>query len=177
MYTFSCFCLSVLILTCHCASAYQKGFTAIKMSINLDTGKNLGTKTISSWFMPRRSFFSAATVSTGAMLVINGPVAHAATPQIQTSSGLGVKYAITEDVPPGSTKRRPQRGDIVAIEYTGYTSDGTVRHSKESFVGISYFLTSNCHKKKLNFLQYIFSPLLCDTFRRSIDSMIRIIKL
>lgn len=94
---------------------------------HLDTEKNLSTKTISSFFLPRRSFISAAVVSTGAMLVNNGSVAQAAAPPIQTTSGLGVKYAITEDVPTGSPKRKPQRGDIVAIEYTGFTSDGTVR--------------------------------------------------
>jgi FKBP-type peptidyl-prolyl cis-trans isomerase len=53
--------------------------------------------------------------------------AYAATPQILSTSGLGIKYAVTKDVPEGSAKRRPQRGDIVAIEYTGYLSDGTVR--------------------------------------------------
>lgn len=102
----------------------------MKMS-GVETLKNIRPKTGATSIIPRRSFFSVTAVSASVLLTtINGNAAQAVAPQILTSRGLGVKYAITEDVPPGSSKRRPQRGDIVAIEYTGYTSDGTVRENR-----------------------------------------------
>lgn len=48
--------------------------------------------------------------------------ANAATPQIFETPN-GIKYAVL--VPP-KDKAPPQQGDIVAIEYTGYLTDGTV---------------------------------------------------
>lgn len=84
-----------------------------------DASKNLNRSSVQS----RRSFVSFTTAT--AALVTLRESAYAATPQILSTSGLGIKYAVTKDVPEGSAKRRPQRGDIVAIEYTGYLSDGT----------------------------------------------------
>ncbi len=145
MYTSCCFFSSILILACcYTSNGYQQGFKSMKMS-GVETLKNIRPNTSATSSIPRRSFFSVTAASASVLLTINGPAAQAATPQILTSSGLGVKYAITEDVPPGSTKRRPQRGDIVAIEYTGYTSDGTVRESRLSLSRNCFVAIERCN--------------------------------
>lgn len=95
----------------------------------------------------RRSFLSQATVGTAAATlagvattttmtaVLPLPPAQAATaattattakPQIYKLSS-GIKYAVLKDVPKGKGGGGfPQPGDIVAIEYTGYLTDGAI---------------------------------------------------
>ena len=74
----------------------------------------------------RRGFMNTAAVSAGALVtaVSLQPTvkADAAAPTIYNLSN-GVKYAITKDVAKGSF---PQEGDICAIEYTGYLSNGAI---------------------------------------------------
>ena len=72
----------------------------------------------------RRDFLSkgaatAAAVVTGSTF---GVRSSSAAPEILTTSS-GIKYAVLK---PGTTKGTPQKGDIVAIEYTGYLSDGKI---------------------------------------------------
>mmetsp|Transcript_18334 Transcript_18334/g.42250 ORF Transcript_18334/g.42250 Transcript_18334/m.42250 type:complete len:196 (-) Transcript_18334:2603-3190(-) len=79
----------------------------------------------------RRRFFSGtaipvvAAVSTAAISLRENAVA---APVINNLSN-GIKYAITQDVAKGSY---PQEGDIIAIEYTGYLSNGAIFDSTHS---------------------------------------------
>lgn len=78
----------------------------------------------------RRAFFSrtASTVSSAALLTagtvasLSRPSLALAAPEIFTTPN-GVKYAVLQKA---KQKGTPQKGDIVAIEYTGYLSDGTI---------------------------------------------------
>lgn len=73
----------------------------------------------------RRDFFSAAVTSAGALITaaVLGPAdAAVAAPTIYNLNN-GIKYAVTGDVAKGSF---PQEGDIIAIEYTGYLSNGAI---------------------------------------------------
>ena len=79
----------------------------------------------SSTTSSRRGFFSAAAASVGAVATaaVIQPVGNAnAGPQIY-NLGNGIKYAVTQDVAKGSY---PQEGDIIAIEYTGYLTNGAI---------------------------------------------------
>lgn len=70
----------------------------------------------------RRAFLSKATafVAAGAGLGTTAPAL--AVPEIFTTSS-GIKYAT---IKPGKAKGSPLDKDIVAIEYTGYLTDGTI---------------------------------------------------
>ena len=73
----------------------------------------------------RRGFFSTAAASAGAVVTAAAlqPTGSAlAGPQIY-NLGNGIKYAVTQDVAKGSY---PQDGDIIAIEYTGYLTNGAI---------------------------------------------------
>jgi len=73
----------------------------------------------------RRGFFTSAAASVGAVATAAflQPTENAvAGPTIYNLSN-GIKYAITQDVAKGSY---PQEGDIIAIEYTGYLSNGAI---------------------------------------------------
>ncbi len=79
----------------------------------------------SSTTSSRRGFFSAAAASAGAVAtaVVLQPAGSAlAGPEIY-NLGNGIKYAVTQDVAKGSY---PQEGDIIAIEYTGYLTNGAI---------------------------------------------------
>jgi FKBP-type peptidyl-prolyl cis-trans isomerase len=73
----------------------------------------------------RRAFFSAAASSAAAIITASSmqttQSANAA-PQIYKTNS-GIKYAILKDPKKGVA---PQPGDIVAIEYTGYLTDGSI---------------------------------------------------
>lgn len=72
----------------------------------------------------RRSFINTATSSVAAVAVAAGAPkfesANAAPTIYKTNSGI--KYAVTKD----SNKGYPQPGDIVAIDYTGYLTNGAI---------------------------------------------------
>lgn len=70
----------------------------------------------------RRSFLSKAAVATASISLQFAPPAALAAPEIFTTQG-GIKYAT---IKPGTGKGSPQDRDIVAIEYTGYLTDGTI---------------------------------------------------
>jgi FKBP-type peptidyl-prolyl cis-trans isomerase len=73
----------------------------------------------------RRSFLATAASAAGAVLTqapLQHSTAQAATPTINKLNS-GVKYAILKEATKGSY---PQQGDIVAIEYTGYLTSGTI---------------------------------------------------
>ena len=80
---------------------------------------------IASTTSSRRGFFSAAATSVGAVATaaVLQPVGSAvAGPQIFNLDN-GIKYAVTQDVTKGSYA---QEGDIIAIEYTGYLTNGAI---------------------------------------------------
>lgn len=72
----------------------------------------------------RRSFVKTAASSVAVA------IAASATQKVEPASAApsiykldsGIKYAVTKD----STKGYPQQGDIVAIEYTGYLTNGAI---------------------------------------------------
>ncbi len=72
----------------------------------------------------RRSFINTAASSVAAVLVTTATPwiepANAAPTIYKTNSGI--KYAVTKD----SNKGYPQQGDIVAIDYTGYLTNGVI---------------------------------------------------
>jgi FKBP-type peptidyl-prolyl cis-trans isomerase len=72
----------------------------------------------------RRAFLTraVATATAAAVPFIAGPNSALAAPQIFTTPG-GIKYAVTKE---SSSKVVPQDKDIVAIEYTGYLTDGSI---------------------------------------------------
>ena len=73
----------------------------------------------------RRAFLSKATTAAVVASVGLGSAASAgvaAAPEIVTTSS-GIKYAT---IKPAVSKGRPLDGDIAAIEYTGYLTDGTI---------------------------------------------------
>lgn len=68
----------------------------------------------------RRAFFAS---SAAAILSLVPVVANAAGPEIFTTKN-GVKYAITKQPSPNAIT--PRDGDFVAVEYTGYLSNGQI---------------------------------------------------
>ena len=87
---------------------------------------NMSPKTQSA-SSSRRAFLSAATASAAAVITagaVQGTTTQPANaaPQIFTT-GRGVKYAVLKE---GPSNTRPSNGDIVAIEYTGYLSNGNI---------------------------------------------------
>jgi FKBP-type peptidyl-prolyl cis-trans isomerase len=80
----------------------------------------LKTDTASS-LTSRRGFWKQAGMAAGlASLVASSPAS--AAPTIYTTD-KGIKFAILK---PAKDKKPPLNGDIVAIEYTGYLTDGTI---------------------------------------------------
>ena len=73
----------------------------------------------------RRGFFSAAVTSVGAVVTAAAlqPAGNAVAAPTIYNLPNGIKYAITQDVTKGSY---PRGGDIIAIEYTGYLSNGAI---------------------------------------------------
>lgn len=73
----------------------------------------------------RRNFFSTAVTSVGAVVTaaVLQPIGNAAAAPTIYNLSNGIKYAITQDVKKGSY---PQDGDIIAIEYTGYLTNGAI---------------------------------------------------
>jgi FKBP-type peptidyl-prolyl cis-trans isomerase len=70
----------------------------------------------------RRAFLTKASTSAVVALVGASQKAKAAPEILNTPSGI--KYAVTK--PPKDKGASPLKGDIVAIEYTGYLTDGSV---------------------------------------------------
>jgi len=77
--------------------------------------------------VPSRRDFLTKTVSTTAVILTGSAIATenavAAAPEILNTPS-GIKYAILKK--PKAKGSPPQKGDIVAIEYTGYLTDGTI---------------------------------------------------
>jgi FKBP-type peptidyl-prolyl cis-trans isomerase len=72
----------------------------------------------------RRAFLQAAPAAVAAAAVVaSQPLAATAAPEILTTSNGKIKYAIVQ---PAKEKSLPQTGDIVAIEYTGYLTNGQI---------------------------------------------------
>lgn len=68
----------------------------------------------------RRSFLNNAVTAVGVSTFLSKPAK--AAPEILTTPN-GIKYAT---LTPAKEKNRPRDRDIVAIEYTGYLTDGTI---------------------------------------------------
>lgn len=80
----------------------------------------------------RRSLFSTigATATAAVIGASNGTPANAA-PQIFTTPS-GIKYAVLKEPKDSKKAPYPQKGDIVAIDYTGYLSNGQIFDSTHS---------------------------------------------
>ena len=70
----------------------------------------------------RRSFIGAAVA--GTIGVISSPQSSLAGPEIITTPS-GIKYAVTK-APSDKKPIAPLKGDIVAVEYTGYLANGQI---------------------------------------------------
>ena len=77
----------------------------------------------------RRAFMTkgAATVASAALVATSSPQSALAAPTAPTINNTpnGIKYATLKK--PEGKATRPQEGDIVALEYTGYLTSGQVR--------------------------------------------------
>jgi peptidylprolyl isomerase len=77
----------------------------------------------------RRAFVSSASTTTAAVAAIvtsgSSPAAAAAAPQIYNTPE-GVKYAILKEPKDPKKAVAPMQNDIVAIDYTGYLTDGSI---------------------------------------------------
>ena len=75
----------------------------------------------------RRGFVVKAASTVAGVAAVTSPLLQA--PQIANAAptiynlGNGVKYAVTRD---SDKKTQPQQGDIVAVEYTGYLTSGSI---------------------------------------------------
>jgi FKBP-type peptidyl-prolyl cis-trans isomerase len=102
-----------LFATTAVAAALCSQVSAFSMSMNSESASN------------RRAFITKAATSAAAVLTASTlqstGVANAAPTIYNLNSG--VKYAIIKDVTKGSYS---QQGDIVAIEYTGYLTNGAI---------------------------------------------------
>jgi FKBP-type peptidyl-prolyl cis-trans isomerase len=89
-------------------------------------GSLANSLTMKSSDVPSRRTFLSRTVSTTAAVITGSTIAAqnsmAATPEIFTTP-RGIKYAILK---PAKMEAKPQKGAIVAIEYTGYLTDGSI---------------------------------------------------
>ena len=73
----------------------------------------------------RRAFVSSASAAAVAAIATSASSPALAAPQI-FNTPEGVKYAILEEPKNPKKAVAPMPGDIVAIEYTGFLSDGTI---------------------------------------------------
>lgn len=71
----------------------------------------------------RDAFVRTASLATGGFLLAGSPLRSLAGPSIYTTE-KGVKYAILKDAGKGGAS--PYAGDIVAVEYTGYLTNGKI---------------------------------------------------
>ena len=102
------------VLVFFCLGGYTSGFS---MSMNSERPHQPS----------RRNFLQKSVATAAAVVGVSSLPAMpaSATPEIfNTPSGM--KYAILEQ--PANLKKAtvPQKGDVVAIEYTGYLTDGTI---------------------------------------------------
>jgi hypothetical protein len=70
----------------------------------------------------RRSFLMTSALVSSMLQAVDPVLPALAAPEIFTTP-KGVKYAILQE---SKEKTRPSTGDIVAIEYTGYLTDGSI---------------------------------------------------
>jgi FKBP-type peptidyl-prolyl cis-trans isomerase len=108
-------CSSIVFALCAAATAIGTKVDAFSLPTGIDGST-----------ASRRGFLSTAASAAGAVLTAASAQpsgsAQAATPTIYKLNS-GVKYAILKEATKGSY---PQPGDIVAIEYTGYLTTGTI---------------------------------------------------
>eukprot|EP00536_Pseudo-nitzschia_multiseries_P017646 jgi/Psemu1/225991/e_gw1.1700.6.1 len=100
----------------------------------------------------RRGFFTSAATAAAAVVTAASlqPIQNAAAAPEVFKLENGVKYAITQDVTKGSY---PQQGDIIAIEYTGYLSNGAIfdaTHSQGKKNALLFQLGSSAVNKGIN---------------------------
>ena len=73
-------------------------------------------------FMAKTASAAAIAITTGGSILSTKAQPANAAPQI-LSTNSGIKYAV---IKPADEKRTPLDRDVVAIEYTGYLTDGTI---------------------------------------------------
>jgi FKBP-type peptidyl-prolyl cis-trans isomerase len=100
--------ISLLKATVALLAAYQTSGLSLSMNSNE--------------FSTRRAFVGSSAAVVVAATALRSPEVANAGPTIYKLNS-GVKYAITKD---SDKKSYPQQGDIVAIEYTGYLTTGTI---------------------------------------------------
>jgi len=122
------------------------------------TGSNIPSVDALSTVEGRRAFVShigtatAAVIGASSVLTESPDVAAAAVVMQNTENGI--KYAVTKE---STTKGYPQKGDIVAIEYTGYLTNGQIFDSTHA-VGqnqpLAFILGGNAVIPGLNDIVY-----------------------
>lgn len=98
-------------------------FVAVAFAVNDASAFSVSMKAES--VSTRRSFFSTAGALAGAALIGTTNRTANAAPEI-FNTPAGIKYAILKEPKNPKKAVAPQKGDIVAIEYTGYLTDGTI---------------------------------------------------
>lgn len=72
----------------------------------------------------RRSVLTSAFQTAAAATFVTAPIQAGAVQIYNTPNGI--KYAVTKDLPKNAKANYPQQGDIVALDYTGYKTDGSI---------------------------------------------------
>lgn len=106
-------CAVLLLLSSTCTDAFS-----VSNNINKNKSVKLSMNVDGSMENSRRAFLLSS--ATAALIPLT---ANAAAPEILKTKG-GVKYAITKEAPGKAV--RPLQGDIVAVDYTGYLSNGQI---------------------------------------------------
>lgn len=98
---------------------------AILVLLQSALAANAFSMTASDSVSSRRAFMSKSLVAGSAFLAGGalGPQNAVAGPDILKTSDGKIKYAVLKGP---RDKSSPQKGDIVAIEYTGYLTDGSI---------------------------------------------------
>mmetsp|Transcript_12927 Transcript_12927/g.23414 ORF Transcript_12927/g.23414 Transcript_12927/m.23414 type:complete len:206 (-) Transcript_12927:227-844(-) len=101
----------------------QGGLVSAAFSLSMRVTEG-GTGSVST----RRGFFSSGALATAAVVVgvtASSPQEVQAAPEIFTTEN-GVKYAVTKEPKDPKKAQSPLTGDLVAIEYTGYLTNGQI---------------------------------------------------
>ena len=99
-------------------------FLRVLFHISLVATSTLALSAPSKTQTSRRGFLGqAVSFGLGGAVVATTPFSSWAAPEILTAANGKIKYATLQ---PALEKPSSQKGDVVAIEYTGYLSDGTI---------------------------------------------------
>jgi len=111
---------TTILITCFALAALLGDQVTAAFSLS-SSSANDATASSRRAFLSKGTALVAAAAGAGSSF-LGGNSAAIAAPEIFTLDN-GIKYAI---IKPAKDNKKPMKGDIVAIEYTGYLTDGTI---------------------------------------------------